>query len=79
MTIETEFEIGEEVYYMFKDKDGLVINKGTVQEILINKYNKIVYYVSGHFDELERQQILHGNISAEAIGNRIKVLLEDGR
>lgn len=78
MTIETEFEIGEEVYYIFKDKDGVVINKGTVQEILINRYNKIVYYVSGHYDELESQQLIHGDTTNDVIGASIKVLLKDG-
>ena len=79
MTIETEFEIGEEVYYMFKDKDGIVINKGTVQEILVQKDEKIVYYVSGYYDPLSEKHLLHGYEDDTYIMQEIKRLIENGR
>lgn len=82
MTIKTDFEIGEEVYYIFKEKGNIIINKGTVDEITIQKDGKIIYFVSGFYDELDRTDLLHvttdGTNDAN-IGFRIRTLLEDGR
>lgn len=79
MTIETEFEIGEEVYYMFKDKDGVVINKGTIEEILLRKDGKIVYYVSGYYDPISENDLLHGYEDDTFIMQEIKRLIENGQ
>ena len=79
MTIKTDFEIGEEVYYIFKEKGNIVMNKGTVDEITIQKDGEVIYFVSDFYDELKNTDLLHGTANAEVIGNRIKVLFENGR
>lgn len=82
MTIETDFEIGEEVYYIFKDKGNIIVNKGTVDEIVLQKDGKIIYFVSDYYDELDRTDLLHvtkGDTNDANIGRKIRKLLENGQ
>jgi len=82
MTIKTDFEIGEEVYYIFKEKGNVVINKGNVDEIVLQKDGKVIYFVSDFYDELVSTDLLHvtkGDTNDANIGLRIRKLLENGQ
>lgn len=77
MNIKTKFKIGEEVYIIFKEKDGFIqLFKDKVDEIIINNKD-ILYYGNILCEEFKEEQLISIN-DKELLIKKIDELIKNG-
>ena len=77
MNIKTKFKIGEEVYIIFKENDGIIrLFKDEVTEIVINDKG-ILYYGDILCEEFKENQLISFN-NKELLVEKIDELIKNG-
>ena len=77
MNIKTKFKIGEEVYIIFKENDGIIrLFKDEVTEIVINDKG-ILYYGDILCEEFKENQLISFN-DKELLVEKIDELIKNG-
>lgn len=76
MVISTKFNIGEEVYAIYKDGDEIKLFKDKVTEILVSK-EKQIYYLEKHDCEEWQENELVKTYSTTNLINRIEELTRE--
>lgn len=76
MVISTKFNIGEEVYAIYKNGDGIYLFKDKVTEILVSK-EKQLYYLEKHNCEEWQEDELVKTYSTTNLINRIEELTRE--
>ncbi len=76
MVISTKFNIGEEVYVIYKNGDGIYLFKDKVKEILVSKDKKI-YYLENHDCEEWQEDELEKTYLTTNLINKIEELTRE--
>ena len=76
MVISTKFNIGEEVYAIYKENNEIHLFKDKVKEILVSKEKQIYYLEKHNCDEWQEDELIK-TYSATNLINRIEELTRE--